>query len=67
MKGFSILLTILLFVASVELANTLKQAGALPADKNASEQLSASQASSTNHFPRYAFYRGRRFTPPVAQ
>ena len=67
MKGFSILLTILLFVAAVELANILKQVGALPADKDATAELAASQRSSTNNPLRYAFYHGRRSTSQVAQ
>jgi hypothetical protein len=60
MKGFSILLTIFLFVAAMQLANILKQAGALPADKEAAGELTASQRSSTNDLARYARYQSRR-------
>ena len=67
MKGFSILLTIFLFVAAVELANHLNRAGLLPADKNRDGELAASEASFTNHFARYAFYQGRRSNSQVFQ
>jgi len=54
MKGFSILLTIFLFVAAMQLANILKQAGALPADKEASRR------PSTNELATYARYQNFR-------
>ena len=57
MKGVSVLVTVFLFVAALELANLLKQAGVLPADKETSQEAMSLVQPRTNHLIRFARYQ----------
>jgi len=63
MKGMSVVLTVLLFVLAAELANVLKQAGVLPAEETASDEILTADRAFTNGPERFVRYENRGASP----